>query len=186
MSKLIKLKTNYRDLLCYQKAETIYDMTYFFVNKFLERGDRTRDQMVQAARSGKQNIIEGYAASATSIESELKLMNVAKSSLQELYADYEDYLRVRHLVRWEQGSEAFQKAQELGRKHNESAFWMELIEERSDETIANLALILIHQVDFMLHKFIEQIGERFMREGGFREHLTRTRLQHRDKQTENN
>ena len=79
MSELIKLKTNHRDLLCYQKAEAIYDMTYFFANKFLERGDRTRDQMVQAARSGKQNIIEGYAASATSIESELKLMNVAKS-----------------------------------------------------------------------------------------------------------
>ena len=73
MSELIKLKTNHRDLLCYQKAEAIYDMTYFFANKFLERGDRTRDQMVQAARSGKQNIIEGYAASATSIESEIKL-----------------------------------------------------------------------------------------------------------------
>jgi len=184
MSELIKLKTNHRDLLCYQKAEAIYDMTYFFANKFLERGDRTRDQMVQAARSGKQNIIEGYAASATSIESEIKLMNVAKSSLQELYADYEDYLRVRRLNRWESSSEAFKKAQELGRKHNETAFWSALIEERNDETIANLALILIHQADFMLHKFIEQIGERFTQEGGFREHLTHTRLKHRNKQTE--
>lgn len=179
MSELIKLKTNHRDLLCYQKAEAIYDMTYFFANKFLERGDRTRDQMVQAARSGKQNIVEGYAASATSIESELKLLNVAKSSLQELYADYEDYLRVRHLKRWEKDSEAFKKAQELGRSHNEAAFWSALIEERNDETIANLALILIHQADFMLHKFIEQIGERFTQAGGFREQLTRLRLQHR-------
>lgn len=181
MSNVIKLKTNHRDLLCYQKAEAIYDMTYFFANKFLERSDRTRDQMIQAARSGKQNIIEGYAASATSIESELKLMNVAKSSLQELYADYEDYLRVRHLKRWEKDSEAFQKAQQLGSAHNNTDFWSELIQERSDETIANLALILIHQTDFMLHKFIQKIEKRFAQEGGIREQLTRLRLQQRNK-----
>lgn len=181
MSNVIKLKTNHRDLLCYQKAEAIYDMTYFFANKFLERSDRTRDQMIQAARSGKQNIIEGYAASATSIESELKLMNVAKSSLQELYADYEDYLRVRHLKRWGKDSEAFQKAQQLGSVHNNTDFWSELIQERSDETIANLALILIHQTDFMLHKFIQKIEKRFAQEGGIREQLTRLRLQQRNK-----
>lgn len=94
---IIKRKGNYRDLLCYRKAEAIYDITYFFANKFLKTSDRTIDQMIQAARSGKQNIIEGYAASATSIESELKLLNVAKSSLKELLADYEDYLRTRGL-----------------------------------------------------------------------------------------
>lgn len=184
MSKVIKLKTNHRDLLCYQKAEAIYDMTYFFAHKFIERGDRTRDQMIQAARSGKQNIVEGYAASATSIESELKLMNVAKSSLQELYADYEDYLRVRHLKRWEKGSEAFQKAQQLGTEHNDTDYWMALIQTRSDETIANLTLILLHQADFMLHKFIEKIEARFAEEGGIREQLTRVRLQQRNKQAE--
>ena len=92
---ILKRRGNYRDLLCYCKAETIYDITYFFANKFLKCSDRTIDQMIQAARSGKQNIIEGYAASATSIETELRLFNVAKSSLKELLADYEDYLRTQ-------------------------------------------------------------------------------------------
>jgi len=83
---------NYRKLLTYQKAEAIYDITYFFCKNFLQRFDRTVDQMVQAARSGKQNIVEGSAASATSKETEIKLVNVAKASLQELLIDYEDYL----------------------------------------------------------------------------------------------
>lgn len=84
MRKLIQNKGNYRDLICFRKAETIFDITYLFTNRFLERGDRTIDQMVQAARSGKQNIVEGYSASATSIATEIRLLNVAKSSLQEL------------------------------------------------------------------------------------------------------
>ena len=91
---------NYRSLIVYQKAECIYDVTFFFAHRFLEKGDRTIDQMVQAARSGKQNIAEGSAASTTSRETELKLINVAKASLQELLIDYEDYLRVRGLPQW--------------------------------------------------------------------------------------
>ena len=84
---VVKRKGNYRDLLCYRKAEAIYDITYHFANIFFKPSDRTIDQMVQAARSGKQNIIEGYAASVTSIETEIKLLGVAKSSLKELLAD---------------------------------------------------------------------------------------------------
>ena len=95
---IIRRKGNYRELLCYCKAEAIYDITYFFANKFLKSSDRTIDQMIQAARSGKQNIIEGYSASVTSAETELKLFNVAKSSLKELLADYEDYLRTRVMM----------------------------------------------------------------------------------------
>jgi four helix bundle protein len=87
---------NYRKLLTYQKAEAIYDITYYFCKNYLQRGDRTIDQMIQAARSGKQNIVEGSAASATSKETEIKLVNVAKASLQELLIDYEDYLRTRN------------------------------------------------------------------------------------------
>ena len=88
---------SYKNLVAYQKAECIYDVTFFFAHQFLEKGDRTIDQMVQAARSGKQNIAEGAAAGNTSKETEIKLTNVAKASLQELLADYEDFLRVRGL-----------------------------------------------------------------------------------------
>lgn len=93
--KLIRPSGNYRKLLSYQKTEVIYEMTFYFCHKYLQKGDRTIDQMVQAARSGKQNIIEGCAASATSAKTEIKLVNVAKASLQELLEDYIDYLRTR-------------------------------------------------------------------------------------------
>lgn len=181
MANLIPNKGNYRELLCYRKAKTIYDITYFFTTHFLERGDRTVDQMVQAARSGKQNIIEGYAASATSFETELKLLNVAKSSLQELLADYEDFLRTRDLAKWESDSEKFLSAQKLGKKHNETSFWMDIIRTRDAETIANLAIILIYQTDYLLYKFLQALSVRFAREGGFRNKLTRARAQERNK-----
>ena len=99
--KLIRPSGNYRKLLSYQKTEVIYEMTFYFCHKYLQRGDRTIDQMVQAARSGKQNIIEGCAASATSAKTEIKLVNVAKASLQELLEDYIDYLLFKQLERLE-------------------------------------------------------------------------------------
>ena len=107
---------NYRKLLTYQKAEAIYDITYYFCKNYLQKFDRTVDQMVQAARSGKQNIVEGSAASATSKETEIKLVNVAKASLQELLIDYEDYLRTRNHRQWENNSLELLKMRELGRK----------------------------------------------------------------------
>ena len=91
---------SYKNLIAYQKAECVYDVTFYFVHNYLEKGDRTIDQMVQAARSGKQNIAEGAAAGNTSKETEIKLTNVAKASLQELLIDYEDFLRVRGLEQW--------------------------------------------------------------------------------------
>ena len=97
MGTFLPPKGNYRALVLYQKAECLYDITYYFVHNYLGKGDRTIDQMIQAARSGKQNIAEGSAAAATSSETELKLMNVARASFQELLTDYEDYLRVRDL-----------------------------------------------------------------------------------------
>ena len=161
--------------MCYRKAETIYDITFFFANKFLKASDRTIDQMIQAARSGKQNIIEGYAASATSIESELRLLNVAKSSLKELLADYEDYLRTRGLKQWDKDSIEFTTAQQLGKRYNDSDYWMEIIKSRNEEVIANLVIILLHQEDFLLYKFMDKVSKRFEKEGGFREKLSRIR-----------
>ena len=106
-------KGRYRDLVAFQKAECIYDITFYFAHHFLERGDRTIDQMIQAARSGKQNIAEGTAAATTSRETEIKLLNVARASLQELLIDYEDYLRVRDLEQWSLGSEKASQASML-------------------------------------------------------------------------
>ena len=177
--KIIRNRGDYRQLLCYRKAETIFDITYLFANKFLKQPDRTIDQMVQAARSGKQNIIEGYAAGATSIEAELRLFNVAKSSLKELLADYDDYLRTRNLRRWGEDSVEFKRAQELGKEHDDSKFWIDIASTRSDETIANIAIILLYQTDYLLHRFMEKVSSRFVDEGGFREKLSSIRRANR-------
>lgn len=181
MPNLIPNKGNYRELLCYRKTEAIYDITYHFAKHYLTVGDRTVDQMIQAARSGKQNIVEGYAAGATSAESELKLFNVAKSSLQELLIDYEDYLRTRGLPRWEKESEQMRCAQQLGREHNDTEFWMNIIRTRDAGTIANIAIVLIYKADYMLYKYLQATSERFVAQGGFREKLTHTRLEQRKK-----
>ena len=165
----------------YQVTEIIYDITYYFAHRFLAKGDRTIDQMVQAARSGKQNIAEGNQAAMTSSETEIKLTNVAKASLEELLDDYEDYLRVRGLRQWEKGSKELDAAQRLGREHNDTAYWMSLAATRGDETIANLAIVLIRQNDYLLYKYLQAVSQRFVEEGGFREKLTRVRLEERRK-----
>ena len=170
---------NYRKLYTYQKAEAIYDITYYFCKNYLKRGDRTIDQMVQAARSGKQNIVEGSAASATSKETEIKLVNVAKASLQELLVDYEDYLRTRNHRQWENDSLELLKMRELGRKHNDSAFYMPLVKIRPPETISNMAICLIKQTDYMLFNQLRSLGEDFLKNGGMRERMTRMRLDRR-------
>lgn len=176
----LPLKGNYRSLIVFQKAECIYDVTYYFAHHFLEKGDRTIDQMVQAARSGKQNIAEGSAASTTSRETEMKLMNVAKASLQELLIDYEDYLRVRNLEQWQVSDARYQQTRAVLSKHNDSAYYREAIQVRSDETIANIAITLIHQADAMLVKLIEKLKQQFVQQGGIREEMTRARLNYRN------
>ncbi|MDF9829104.1 four helix bundle suffix domain-containing protein [Parabacteroides sp. PF5-6] len=172
---------NYRTLLCYQKAEAIYDITFYFCKHYLQRGDRTCDQMVQAARSGKQNIVEGCAASPTSKEMEIKLINVAKASLHELLIDYEDYLRTRQHRQWEDHSVEIKKMRELGRAHNDSAFYMSLIPTRPPETIANITICLIKQTDYLLAKFLDKLSQDFLQEGGLRERMTRMRSEERRK-----
>ena len=170
---------NYRKLFSYQKAETIYDITYYFCHKYLHKGDRTIDQMIQAARSGKQNIAEGCAASATSKETEIKLINVAKSSLQELLIDYEDYLRTREFAQWRETSKELLKMRELGKRHNDSIYFMEIVKTRPPETIANIAICLIKQTDYLLFKQLKTISEQFLNEGGFKERMFKMRLERR-------
>lgn len=169
----------YRRLISYQKAEAVYDLTYYFCSKYLKKGDRTIDQMVQAARSGKQNIAEGSAASATSKEFEIKLMNVAKASLEELLLDYEDYLRTRNLKLWAADSIEVTAMRKLGKEHNDGAFYIQLAQTRSPETIANMAIGLINQSTYLLRRQINALSQNFIQEGGFRERMTRLRIEER-------
>ena len=180
----IPLRGNYRALIVYQKAECIYDVTYYFAHKYLEKGDRTIDQMIQAARSGKQNIAEGSAASTTSRETELKLINVAKASLQELLIDYEDYLRVRELEQWQPDDARYQQTRAVLAKHNDSAYYREAIKIRSAETIANIAITLIHQTDTMLVRLIEKLKQQFVEQGGIREEMSKARQNYRNNKKE--
>ena len=178
----LKINTGkYRTLLAYRKTEVIYDMTFYFCNKYLNRGDRTIDQMVQAARSGKQNIVEGVEFSTTSYEVFLKLLNTAKASLQELLEDYKDYLRVRHLRLWGSDSIEVEAMSKLGRKYKKSDYFLSLAETRNDEVVANMVIVLIHQADILITGYLNQQYQKFLKEGGFREKLTRERLSNRNK-----
>ena len=178
--ELIPHRGNYKKLLSYQKSDVIFQLTYYFCHNYLQRGDRTIDQMIQAARSGKQNIIEGSMASSTSAKTELKLVNVAKASLQELLEDYEDYLKTRGHRQWEEGSAEYEAMRRLGREHNDSEFFMNLAQSRPPETIANMAIILIKQADYLLHKQLQRLSDDFIKEGGFSERMTRMRKSYRN------
>ena len=178
-NSFLRQKGNYKALLVYQKAECIYDLTYHFVHRFLSHSDRTQDQMIQAARSGKQNIAEGSAAATTSTETELKLTNVAKASLQELLADYEDYLRVRGLKQWQEGSENYMRTRHICTTHNNSDYYRSIASTLSDETLANIAITLIKQNDYLLFRLIEKLKSDFLSNGGVREEMTKARLQTR-------
>jgi four helix bundle suffix protein len=174
---------NYRELKSFQKAEIVYDLTYRFCGRFLSKGDRTIDQMVQAARSGKQNILEGSKASGTSKEMELKLTNVARESLEELLEDYQDFLRTRNAQIWDKASKEALYVRRLGGKAGVSyAAFREFAETRSGEVVANIALCLIHQANFLLDKQILRLERDFLRDGGLRERMTKARLESRARQ----
>jgi four helix bundle suffix protein len=174
---------NYRQLLSYRKAEILYDFTFRFCERFLKRGDRTIDQMVQAARSGKQNIAEGSKAAATSTETELKLTNVARASLEELIIDYQDFLRVRDLPAWTKTSKEALYVRRLGKRPDESfETYRPFFEDRPAGTLANLAICLIHQANYLLDRQIRRLEQDFVQKGGIRERMTRARLDYRDQQ----
>jgi len=172
---------NYKELRSYQKAEVAYDITFRFCKKFLKTGDRTVDQMIQAARSGKQNIVEGVRASGGSKEMEIKLLNVARASLEELLADYEDYLRVRDLPIWKKDSKEAQYVRKLGNQTPQTyETYREIVESRPAEVVANIALCVIHQSNYLLDQQIRRLEQDFLKEGGLRERMTRARLQQRN------
>jgi four helix bundle suffix protein len=177
---------NYRELLSYQKAEAVYDLTFRFCQRFLVRGDRTIDQMVQAARSGKQNIVEGSKASVTSKETEIKLTSVARASLEELLEDYRDFLRVRDCKIWQKESKEVRYVRKLGSQpHVNFESYREFVETRPVEVVANIAICLIHQTNYLLDQQIRRLEHDFLKDGGLRERMTRVRLQAREQQQDN-
>lgn len=180
--RLLPPRGDYRTLLSFQKAEVIYDITFRFAHKFLAKGDRTIDQMIQAARSGKKNLLEGSKAGTTSKETELKLTNVARASLEELLDDYCDYLRVRDLRQWDKDSKEARYIRKLGRKTPPSfEHYREFMETRPPEVIANIALCLIHQANYLIDQQLRRLEKDFLTQGGLRERMTRMRLSARNK-----
>jgi four helix bundle suffix protein len=173
---------SYRTLHAYQKSECAFDITCYFVEHFLDRGhDRTVDQMQQAARSGKQNIVEGYSDAEGSTEIEHKLTVIAKGSLEELKEDYLDYLRTHHLEIWGPQHDKYKICQSYFKRNNDSAWYRKQIEGRNPEEIANMALIVIFQTLAMIRGLIDYQDRKFLQEGGIKEQRYRERSAYREK-----
>ena len=172
----------YQDLLSYQKAEIVFDATHYFCKRFIKVSDRTYDQMIQAARSGKQNIAEGSQASATSKETELFLTNVARSSLEELLIDYRDFLRAHGLEEWNRDHPYTQRLRKLNRQSGANYETFRKGIEHADPFIAaNVIMGLIKVTTFLLDRQIDQLERAFIEEGGLRERMSRTRRDQRKK-----
>ena len=181
--KILRKPTNWRELYFYQKADALYQLTAVFCKRFFPPyGDRTVDQMMQAARSGKQNIVEGIEDGMTSSEMEIKLINVSRSSLQELREDYEDYLKVHDLVQWDAQHPRYDKMLEYSREHNEYEHFEKLAETMDDEGLANMAITLCHLTDKMICSYLEHLEKRFVKEGGIKERMHAARTGYRQQQ----
>jgi len=160
--RLLPPRGDYQTLLSFQKAQVVYDITFRFAHKFLSKGDRTTDQMIQSARSGKKNILEGSKAGLTSKETEIKLTNVARASLEELLDDYCDYLRARDLPLWDKNSKEARYARKLGCKTPLSfEDYRAFVETRPPAVIANIAICLIRQTNYLLDQQTAPFGAGF-------------------------
>lgn len=173
----------YRDLKSYQMAEIVYDATVVFCNRFIDRQSRTHDQMVQAARSGKQNIAEGSMASGTSKKTELKLVGVARASLEELLLDYQDYLRQHGLPLWGKDHPQAKQVRGLCYQKNRSylTYTPYVDPPASAETASNTLICVIHQANYLLDQQLRALEQDFLKEGGFTERLYQARQQMRNK-----
>ncbi|MBQ6955503.1 MAG: four helix bundle suffix domain-containing protein [Bacteroidales bacterium] len=174
---------HYSHLRVYKVVEALYDLTYLFCQRFLPPyGDRTVDQMVQAARSGKQNIAEGNQAAATSSETEIKLTNVARASLEELLDDYEDYLRTRSLPIWGMQHPRMASLRQWTRSKAFFDQYKDKGTQLTDEEFANLCITLCHQAIYMLGQLLKTQQNRFVTEGGIKEQMHKARTGYRQQQ----
>jgi four helix bundle suffix protein len=178
----IPLHGGYKNLISYQKSEIIYDGTIYFTKRFFQKYDRTIDQMVQAARSGKQNIVEASMASGTSKEMEIKLTNVARASLEELKIDYQDFLRTNKLPIWDKEHKLTTRFREINKTPNATyETYQKAIEHEQPEICANSMICLINIVSYLLAQQIKSLEIAFMNEGGLKEKMTKARLNIRNK-----
>ena len=174
---------NWKELRFYQKSEALYQMTFVFCDRFLPKyGDRTVDQMVQAARSGKQNIIEGSEDGKTSTEMELKLLNVARSSIHELREDFKDYLLTRKLALWGKQHPRYQKMHDFTSVHNRLEDYEPFFGRWTDEEMANIGYTMCCQIDVMMNGYLNTLEDRFRKEGGMKERMHRVRTGYRAEQ----
>ena len=185
-SEFLPNKGYYKSLKVFKYTLIIYGITFKFVDRFLSIGDRTRDQMLQSARSGKQNIAEGSSAGVVSKQSEINLTNVAKASLVELLEDYEDFLRVRELEQWDVKDPRTTQTRNVVKKklnnYNRGVikYFLEASQTRNAETLANIAITMIHMADKMLQGLQDRQKKDFLENGGLKEQMYRARLKHRD------
>lgn len=185
LPRVLQNEVPVRNLYFYQKTEVAYVLTFHFVKRFLPaKGDRTVDQMLQAARSGKQNIIEGLADGITSTEMQLKLLNIARSSLKELRADYEDYLQTRHLTIWNTQHPRYDEMLQFCRNHNLVADYEPFFSKWNDEELCNIALTLLHMTDRMMKTYLTALDKQFVTKGGIKERMYAARTGYRKGQEE--
>ncbi|HOO99259.1 MAG TPA: four helix bundle suffix domain-containing protein [Bacteroidales bacterium] len=179
--QIIPSHGGYANLLSYRKAEVIYDATVKFCARFFRKYDRTTDQMVQAVRSGKQNIVEGSMVSGTSKEGELKLTGVARASLEELLTDYRDFLRTRNMHLWEKDSKESLEIRNLG-KSKDFAYEniQKYVEAGPAEVAANVIICLIRQANYLLNRQLQALEKYFLEHGGLRERMTKARIDARN------
>ncbi len=180
LPQLIPPHGGYRTLQSYQMSEIVYDATVVFCNRFINIRSRTHDQMVQAARSGKQNIAEGSMASGTSKKFELKLVGVARASLEELLLDFQDYLRQKGLSLWAKDHPKAGEVRKLCYQRNRSYLtYKTYVEASPPEVAANAMVCLIHQTNYLLDRQLRSLEKEFLNEGGFTERLYRVRSEAR-------
>ena len=182
---VLKQQAKWDALFFYQKSDVIYQLTFAFCDRFIHLyKDRTRDQVIQAARSCKQNIVEGLADGVTSTEMQLKLLNVARASLKETREDFEDYIKSRHLLFYRKGEERYDKMLTYCRYHNKLEDYEPFFSKWSDEEMCNCAITLCHMVDKMLMSFLAKLDREFVTEGGIKERMYKARTGYRQKQDE--
>ncbi len=181
--EIVRPHGGFAGLRAHEAAEIAYDATVVFCDRFIDRRSRTHDQMVQAARSGKQNIVEGSAAAGTSSKTELRLIGVARASLEELLADYRDFLRQRSLALWPKDHPQAQEIRRLAYLPNRSyKTYRPYFEQAAPETAANAAICLTCQATYLLDRLIQQLERDFLEHGGISERMHAARLRHREGQ----
>lgn len=186
MDLFLKHRGNYRNLLAYKLAMKISFITEIFVRRFIRKGSRTIDQMQQASRSCKQNIAEGSGASATSMETEIKLTNVARASLCELEEDYTDFLKFNHLSLWDKDHPRTLKMRAYIKSGKFDSEYEDLCMKLPAEEFCNLAITLIKQTQYLLDRMLQSQQKRFLEQGGIREAMTSARINYRRQKNHNN